>query len=125
SLGKPADFGGKRLVLDGFGQEAERSGLVGRETAPQHHELLRLRLAENADEPLASAGAGHEAQVDLRLSEPRSLRGDPEIARQGQFEASSETMAVDRRDGRLGEICKPEEDLLRTTGGPPHLERLR
>src|SRR5439155_612604 len=85
----------------------------------------RLRLAEEPDEPLAPAGAGHEAQIYLGLPEPRSLRSDPEIARQGQFEASSETMAVDRRDGRLGAIGEPEEDLLRATGGPPHLERLR
>jgi len=51
-------------------------------------------------EPLRAAGAGHDAEVDLRLSELRRLRRDDQVARHRQLAAAAEAIAGDGRDER-------------------------
>src|SRR5439155_13315934 len=103
-LGEPADLRRERLVRHRLRHEADRRGFVGGESRTEEHELFRLRLSQDADEPLTAAGSGDEAQIDLRLAELCPTRGDPKIACEGDLEAAAETVPVDRGDRRLGEV---------------------
>src|SRR2546427_8515736 len=79
-LRERTDFPREHLVRRGLRHEADARGFIGRESSPKEHELLRLRLSEDADEALTPSGSGHQAQIHLRLAELRPTRGDPEIA---------------------------------------------
>src|SRR5207247_5906298 len=50
-------------------------------------------LADRACQPLRAAGAGQDAEVDLRLAELRSLRRDDQVAQHGELAAAAETEA--------------------------------
>ena len=49
-------------------------------------------------QPLGPAGAGHDADADLRLTELRVVTRDDEVARHGQLAAATEREAADRGD---------------------------
>ncbi|MPL85440.1 hypothetical protein SDC9_31408 [bioreactor metagenome] len=70
------------------------------EAAGQMH-VHRLRLADEAGQPLRAAHAGDDAEVDLGLAELGVLGGDDEIAHHRQLAAAAERIARHRRDHRL------------------------
>src|SRR4029077_1254195 len=51
--------------------------------------------------PLRSAAARNDGEVDLGQTELRVLRGDPDIAGEGEFEAAPQREASDGRDDGL------------------------
>ena len=69
---------------------------------PGHVGFERLLDPDQARQALGSAGAGNDAELDLRQSELRGRHGDAVVAGLGQFEAAAERRAVDRRNDRLG-----------------------
>ena len=72
-----------------------------REEAPGQDHVHRQRLADGAGEPLGAAGAGHDADVDLRLPDLRGLGCDDDVALHHQLAAAAEGEAADGRYDRL------------------------
>ena len=64
-------------------------------------EIHRLGLADRPGHALGAARAGDDAEVDLRLAEPRRVGGDDEVAHHRQLAAAAEREARDRGDHRL------------------------
>ena len=75
---------------------------LGAEGVARHVSFEGLLDPDQARQALGSAGAGNDAELDLRLAELRGRYGDPVVAGLGQFEAAAERRAVDRRNHRLG-----------------------
>src|SRR3990172_1003441 len=113
------------LVLDDLGEKTNTRRRIRVEPRSEHHELLGLRLPEDANEPLASPCTGHEAQADLRLSELHALRRDTEVAGESEFEPASERVAVQGRDRGLRKVRDAVHDLFRAPREAPDLEGLR
>ena len=58
----------------------------------------RLGLADRAGEPLRSAHAGRDAELDLGLAEFRVVRGEDEVAHHRELAAAAQRIAGDRGD---------------------------
>ena len=83
------------------GDEARALGFDGvHHPAGQAH-LHRLGLADRAGEPLRSAHAGADAELDLGLAELGGVGGEDEVAHHRHLAAAAERIAGDRRDDRL------------------------
>ena len=90
-----------------------------------HDHLERLLDADDARQALGAAGAGQEAELDLRQAELRGRHGDAVVAGQRHFEAAAERRAVDRGDDRLGAALDRGlnvEQRWRPCGGLPNSE---
>src|SRR5690606_9981081 len=61
-------------------------------------EVHGLRLANEAGQPLRSAGAGHYAKFDFRLAELGRVRGDDEVAHHRELAAAAKREASYRGD---------------------------
>ena len=57
--------------------------------------------ADEAGQALRAAGAGNDAELDLRQSDLRRRDGDAVVRRQRDFKAAAERRPVQRRDNRL------------------------
>ncbi len=79
--------------------QTETQRLGGAHLSPGEHELLRPGGADEAGQPLGSSCAGDDAEEDLRLTELRLVRGDPQVTGEGQLAATAEGEARDRRHG--------------------------
>ncbi len=106
--GERGDRGGglQRLVDQFVGRhdardEAGALGFGGVHHAAGQHHLHRLGLADEAGQALRAAGAGDDAELDLRLAELRRVGGEDEVAHHRQFAAAAQREAGDRRDHRL------------------------
>ena len=84
--------------------EPERERLLGAEEAAGEDHVHRHRLADRPRQALRAAGAGDEAELDLRLAELRRLRGDDHVAEHRQLAAAAEAVAGDRRDDRRPDL---------------------
>src|SRR5207237_1463487 len=84
-------------------------------SAEEHVE--RARKADEARQPLRTAGGRDEAEARLRQTDADvgRIRGDPRVARQRDLEAASERRAVDRGDRDERERGKLVEDALHRT----------
>ena len=58
---------------------------------------------DQAGQPLGAAGAGDDAEQDLRLAEHGVLGGEADVGAQRELAAAAERVAGDRRDDRLGD----------------------
>src|SRR5436190_21013069 len=109
-LARPGQGRVEELVVgDALVGEAELVGLRRRDGIAQQVHLERLALAHQAREPLRSAEAGDDPEVDLGLSEARRLGRDPEVARHRQLAASAERQRVHRRDRDLARLLHPAQ----------------
>ena len=89
------------IALDHGVEQAERLGLHGRDRLAAEDHVERGRDPDHARQALGAAGAGRDAQLDLRLAEPRRGVADPVMAAQGQLEPAAHGDAVDRSHDRL------------------------
>src|SRR6202011_1646166 len=89
------------VALDDVVEDALRQRVGGFDVVALEHDLQRIVRADQTREALRAAGAGQQAQLDLRQAEPRLRRRDAVVARQRQLEAAALRVAVDRRDVRL------------------------
>ncbi len=85
-----------------------------------------LRRPAGADDPrqsLATAEPRDDSDVNLGLTELRAVRGDPDVAGEGEFAAATQGVSVDRRDDRLvatgHRVAEPPAHL----GEGAHLQR--
>ena len=102
------------LVLAGdHVHEAQPGGLLGVDAPAGQHQLHRPLLSDHASQSLRSAAAGDDPEGDLGLAELGRLRGDDQVAEQGQLAAAAEREARDGGDQR------------RLAGGEPPPERRR
>src|SRR6185295_17889561 len=60
-----------------------------------------LGLADSAGQPLRAAGAGHDAEIDLRLAEHGIVASENNVAGHGELAAAAERVTCDRGDDRL------------------------
>src|SRR5206468_3834630 len=81
--------------------EAERKRLRSRDHAARHDELLRLRIADGADEPGRAAHVGDEPEPDLGQAELAVAGRDPQVERERELESESGHVAMERADDGL------------------------
>ena len=70
-------------------------------------QLHRLGLADRPRQPLRATGAGHDAELDLRLAELGILGGHDHVADHRQLAAAAEREAADGRDERRADRGDP------------------
>ena len=75
-------------------------------------QVLGPGRADQPGQPLGAAGAGDQAEQDLRLAELGVLGGDPEVGAQRQLAAAAQRVAGDRGDHRLGDPGHRGERVL-------------
>ncbi|UUZ78669.1 hypothetical protein LP414_07390 [Polaromonas sp. P1(28)-13] len=92
--------------------EAEIAAFVDRVVAPGEHHLLGPRQTHLLHGELRPAPARHRVELDLGKAEARRRRGDDEVAGQRELETPAERIAIDHRDGRLGELVQALEDAV-------------
>ena len=83
-----------------------------RDLTSGQQQIERDALADQPRQPLRAAVAGNDAEVDLRLAEPRRVGRDAQRARHRQLAAAAEREAVDRGDHRLAHVLDQIEDVL-------------
>src|SRR4030095_8645748 len=71
--------------------------------APRTHE---------ARQPLRAAVSRNQAEVDLRLTDPRRIARDPQRTRHGKLASAAEREAIDGSDDRLAHVLDEIEDML-------------
>lgn len=128
-LGLPGDRLGdrERLFEEGFrghhaGDQPGPLRFRGVHHPAREHQVHRLRLPHGPREPLRTAHAGDDAEVDLGLTELRVLGGDQQIAHHRQFAAAAQRVAGHRRDHgdpHPGELLPAAEPI-----GPVHFEMI-
>ena len=126
------------LVLDGRGDELPAHGLLALRRALQRRALLgdlvdesdavrgrgveqlpveqharRGRQADAAGKPLRRAGAGDEAEADLRHTQARARVGDDEVADQRDLQTAADGVALERGDHRPVERLPRAEHAAR------------
>ena len=78
----------------------------------RQNQLHRLRLADQARQPLRAGKSWNQPEVDLRLAEPCGVGRDAQRTRHGELAAAAEREAVDGRDDRLAEPLDEIEHVL-------------
>ncbi len=87
-----------------------RSASVASIIRPVRHISIALALPTARGEPLRSAHAGRDAQLDLGLAEFRAIGGNDEIGHHRKLAAAAQREAGDGRDPRLaggGDLAGP------------------
>ncbi len=82
--------------------EPDSAGLVGSRPSSAPDQLLGARRPDQARQALRAATSWNDAEQDLRLTQPRGLPGDTQIARKPELEPTAQSEAADRRDYRTG-----------------------
>ena len=98
-----------------------RSASSAVDEAPGEDELLGPRRTDEPGEALRAAGAGDDAEQDLRLAEPGVVAGDAQVAAQRELAAATERVAGDRGDRRLGDAGHGGERGLQRGRAVDHL----
>jgi len=80
--------------------EADRECLFPRAPGDRSSTTLSHARRDETRQPLRRATAGDDAEQDLRLSEPRRVGRDSQIARQRDFETTAQRVAANRGDHR-------------------------
>src|SRR5207245_306128 len=80
--------------------EADAQRLLRVDRAPAEDELLRGAEPADPRQPLRTAPARDDAEVDLRLTELRARRRVADVAGECELAAAAEREAVDGRDRR-------------------------
>src|SRR5204863_79609 len=62
-------------------------------------------------QPLGSAAAGDQPELDLGLAEPGVWCGDAKMAAERELESASKRSAEERRNGRLGRALKDRDQV--------------
>ena len=80
---------------------------------------------DDARQALRAAGAGRDGQSDLGQAETRALGADADVAGERQLQPAAEGVALDRGDGRHGQIGQALEGgflacEVRATGDARH-----
>ena len=106
------------LRLDEEVHDPRLGGLLGRELEPLHDQLGRAARSDQARQPLGTAGAGKQAEPHLGQPEQCAFGAgeEAEVAGERKLEPASERVAVDRGDGRLGQLGERGEDVLAAQG---------
>src|SRR5579871_3126481 len=84
--------------------DVQSSSLFTGDMACRHQERRGGRVTNQARQAHWSSGAGEKAELDLRKSKDRVIRGNPQVTCQRQFEAAPERGPRDGRDRRTGQI---------------------
>ena len=79
---------------------------------PGENQLHRLRLADEARQPLRAGKSRNQPEIDLRLPEARRVGRDAKRARHGKLAAAAERESVDGGNDRLAELLDEIEDVL-------------
>src|SRR6185295_5998777 len=80
--------------------KTRRLGFSRGEEAAGEDDVHRLRLANCPRQPLSTAGTRKDAEVRLRLAEPRGLGRDDQVAGHGELATASEAVARNGCDYR-------------------------
>ncbi len=110
-LGKPRQGVGKLArgrkrgtgLAHPIGQPDPLRLLAGNAT-PRQDQVHRPAVANQTRQPHGAEVHQRHAEAPAIDAEGRIARGDPHVAPQGQFEATSHGVAFDRRDHRLAEL---------------------
>ena len=104
----PAGEGERALAQMALGNDlvddAPCLRLPGGERRPRQDHLGRRLGPDQPRQPLRAAGAGDQAELDLRQAELRRRHGDAVMADQRDLEAAAERRAVDGGDDRLRRV---------------------
>ena len=92
-------------------------GGLGRDMLAAGHHLQRLFDADDARQALGAAGAGQEADIDLRQAGLGRRDGDTIVRHQRHLQTPAQGGAVDRRDHRLGRVLDDVLDVLQGRTG--------
>src|SRR6266545_1157965 len=113
---RPRAFDRARLQIRRGHELVDDAGilrLLRRERRPAQHQLERLLTADEARQPLRTAGAGKQAQRHLGQSDlVAALRRDAEVAAQRDLQSTAEAVSVDRRDDDLGRALELARRLV-------------
>ena len=86
---------------DDLVDDAKRQRLVGLDEPSGVDDVLGLARADQARQSLRAAGAGDDAELDLRLADLDVVTGDSPVRGEGKLEAAAERVSGDRGDDRL------------------------
>ena len=67
------------------------------DTVAQHHQLHRLRSADELGEEIKTAPIGDQADLNETFREDRAVTGDPQIACERQVHTTTGRRAIDCR----------------------------
>ena len=98
-----------------------RERLLRLDEAAREDEVLGLRRADEAGEPLGAAGPGDDAEQDLGLAEPRVVGRDAEVAGERDLAPAAEGVAGDGGHRRLGEAGQGPGEALEQHGVVDHV----
>ena len=116
---RPASIGVPR---DDAVDETHRESLVRLHHAPGHHDVERVRLADEARQALRPAVARYEPELDLGEPHAGGRGREAEGAGHRELEAAPEGEPVDDRDRRNAEIGYALEEGLSEPEPPAVLE---
>jgi len=102
------------MVGDDARGEPELVRLIRCDGVTDQTQLQRLGRPHQPRQPLRAAEPGDDSEVDLRLTEERRLRRDPEIARHRQLAAAPDGERVDRRDRDHARALHTHQQLMHT-----------
>lgn len=104
--------------------QSDGQRLGGLDEPARVDEVLRLGRTDQSGESLRTAGAGDDAQQDLRLAEFGVLGRKPDVGGERDLESATECEACDRSDGglsdrrqRLGEVLQQMGVLIHDLEG--------
>src|SRR6266404_6778423 len=102
------------LLGDHAGDEPVGERFARGDHPPGEDHVHRDRLADGAGQALRPAGAGKDAEVDLRLAEHRRLRSNDEVGEHGQLTPAAEAVAGDGCNDRRPHLadCVPALEAL-------------
>lgn len=83
-------------------------------------QVLGLGRADQPGQPLGAARTGDQTEHDLGLAQLGVVGGDPEVGAERQFAATTERVAGDRGDDRLGDPGHRGEGVLQRLGPYDH-----
>ena len=110
-----------RVVRHHLVHQADLQRLGRADHPAAEHDVLGPGRADQAGQPLRSAGPGDDAEQDLGLADPGPLPRDAEIGGEGELEPAAQRVAGDRGDHRLGQGGDQARGFLQPPGPQRHL----
>ena len=104
--------------------EGEALGLLRGQHLARHEQLLGLGEADELRPDDRSAVPRDEPHPNVRVADPRGVRGDDDVAEEGERGAQAGGGAVQPADNRLLEVEEVEHDLLGLGDQAPERRRV-
>ena len=100
------------VIVDDVVDQAEIECLLGTDRITLGHHLQRLCCAGDTGQALRAAGAGEQAELDLRETEPGGRYRHPVVGAHRHLEPASQRGAVDTGDHRFRAVLHRGLDLI-------------